>query len=53
MGGPTMAVLALKCPAIRVIVVDANAARIDAWNHENLSLLPVYEPWFSRGSCRI
>lgn len=28
-GGPTMAVLALKCPDIRVVVVDANAARID------------------------
>ena len=43
-GGPTMAVLALKCPDIRVVVVDANAARIDAWNHEDLSLLPIYEP---------
>ena len=43
-GGPTMAVLALKCPDIRVVVVDANAARIEAWNHEDLSFLPVYEP---------
>jgi UDPglucose 6-dehydrogenase len=43
-GGPTMAVLALKCPDIRVVVVDANVARIDAWNHEDLSLLPIYEP---------
>jgi len=46
-GGPTMAVLALKCPDIRVVVVDANAARIDAWNHEDLSQLPVYEPGLS------
>jgi UDP-N-acetyl-D-mannosaminuronate dehydrogenase len=28
-GGPTMAVLALKCPDIRVVVVDANAARME------------------------
>ena len=38
-GGPTMAVLALKCPDIRVVVVDANAARIDAWNQEDLAQL--------------
>ncbi|MDA9886169.1 nucleotide sugar dehydrogenase [Flavobacteriaceae bacterium] len=43
-GGPTMAVIALKCPSIKVIVVDQNADRIDAWNSENLDLLPVYEP---------
>ncbi|MBM3426230.1 MAG: nucleotide sugar dehydrogenase [Bacteroidetes bacterium] len=43
-GGPTMAVLALKSPDIRVVVVDANAARIDAWNHQDLSQLPVFEP---------
>ena len=43
-GGPTMAVMALKCPDIRVVVVDANAARIDAWNQEDLSQLPIYEP---------
>lgn len=42
-----MAVLAFKCPEIRVVVVDANAARIDAWNHEDLSQLPVYEPGLS------
>ena len=43
-GGPTMAVMAQKCPDIRVVVVDANEARIDAWNHADLSQLPVYEP---------
>ncbi|MFM2250373.1 MAG: hypothetical protein RLZZ358_1300, partial [Bacteroidota bacterium] len=43
-GGPTMAVLALKCPDIRVVVVDANASRIDAWNQDDLTQLPVYEP---------
>ena len=43
-GGPTMAVIALKCPNINVTVVDINKERIDAWNSEDLSKLPVYEP---------
>ena len=43
-GGPTMSVIALKCPDIKVTVVDLNEARINAWNDENLDNLPVYEP---------
>ncbi len=43
-GGPTMAVIALKCPEINVNVVDINPIRIDAWNNKDLSKLPVYEP---------
>ena len=43
-GGPTMAVIADRCPHITVTVVDLNAERIAAWNHEDLSRLPVYEP---------
>jgi UDPglucose 6-dehydrogenase len=43
-GGPTMAVIAQKCPDIKVTVVDLNEARIAAWNDENLENLPVYEP---------
>ena len=43
-GGPTMAVIALKCPGIKVSVVDINQARIAAWNSEDLEQLPVYEP---------
>ena len=43
-GGPTMAVIALKCPNINVTVVDINKDRIDAWSSEDLSKLPVYEP---------
>ena len=43
-GGPTMSVIALKCPEIKVTVVDLNHARIAAWNDENLDNLPVYEP---------
>lgn len=43
-GGPTMSVIAQKNPNIQVTVVDLNAARIDAWNSENLEELPVYEP---------
>ncbi len=40
-GGPTMAMIALKCPDITVTVVDMNAARIAAWNSGNL---PIFEP---------
>lgn len=43
-GGPTMSVIALKCPEIKVTVVDLNEARIAAWNDEDLDNLPVYEP---------
>ncbi len=43
-GGPTMSVIAQKNPNIQVTVVDLNAARIDAWNSQNLEELPVYEP---------
>jgi UDPglucose 6-dehydrogenase len=31
-GGPTMALIAAKCPHIQVIVADMNSQRIDAWN---------------------
>ena len=40
-GGPTMAMIAYKCPHITVDVVDINEARIAAWNSDQL---PVYEP---------
>jgi UDPglucose 6-dehydrogenase len=43
-GGPTMAVIADRCPGIQVTVVDLNAERIAAWNSPDLSQLPVYEP---------
>ena len=43
-GGPTMSVIALKCPEIKVNVVDLNADRIAAWNDVNLENLPIYEP---------
>lgn len=39
-----MAVIALKCPHIKVTVVDVNQERIDAWNDDNLDNLPIYEP---------
>ena len=42
-GGPTMAVIASKCPQINVTVVDVNPKRIKAWNGP-LDGLPVYEP---------
>jgi UDPglucose 6-dehydrogenase len=40
-GGPTMAMIALKNPDYKVVVVDINSERIKAWNSENL---PIYEP---------
>lgn len=43
-GGPTMAVIADRCPGIQVTVVDLNAERIAAWNDDDLNRLPVYEP---------
>ena len=43
-GGPTMAVIAQKCPDIKVTVVDMNEQRIAAWNDTNLDNLPIYEP---------
>ncbi len=43
-GGPTMAVIADRCPEIQVTVVDLNEQRIAAWNDGDLARLPVYEP---------
>ncbi len=43
-GGPTMAVIADKCRYLKVIVVDLNKDKIDSWNNEDLTKLPVYEP---------
>ncbi|WP_293932425.1 nucleotide sugar dehydrogenase [Sphingobacterium sp. UBA6645] len=46
-GGPTMAVIADKCPEIQVTLVDLNAERIAAWNSADLGELPIYEPGLS------
>ena len=46
-GGPTMAIIAQKCPHIQVTVVDLNTERIAAWNDENLDNIPIYEPGLS------
>ena len=45
--GPTMAVIADKCPHIQVNVVDLNEDRIQKWNHKNPDQLPVFEPGLS------
>ena len=39
-----MAVIANNCPEIHVTLVDVNKERINAWNNNDLSKLPVYEP---------
>jgi len=46
-GGPTMAVIAQKCPHIKVTVVDLNEQRINAWNDPNTDNIPIYEPGLS------
>lgn len=43
-GGPTMAVIAQKCPHIQVTVVDLNEERIAAWNDNDVNNIPIYEP---------
>lgn len=40
-GGPTMSVIASKCPEIRIDIVDINKERISEWNSDKL---PIYEP---------
>jgi len=40
-GGPTMAMIARKCPGVNVTVVDINPDRIAAWQSDSL---PIYEP---------
>jgi UDPglucose 6-dehydrogenase len=40
-GGPTMAMIAYKCPQYRVTIVDINPIRIAEWNSNDL---PIYEP---------
>jgi UDPglucose 6-dehydrogenase len=40
-GGPTMAVIADRCPHLTVTVTDVSRERIDAWNSD---ALPIYEP---------
>ena len=40
-GGPTMAVIAAKCPQYKVTVVDIDKEKIHRWNSDNL---PIYEP---------
>ena len=43
-GGPTMAVIALKCPEIKVTVVDKSEEKINLWNSKDLTKIPVFEP---------
>jgi UDPglucose 6-dehydrogenase len=43
-GGPSMAVMADRCPGLDITVVDLDQERIDAWNNLGQGSLPVYEP---------
>ncbi len=46
-GGPTMAIIAQKCPDIKVTVVDLNEDRIAKWNDTDVNNIPIYEPGLS------
>ena len=43
-GGPTMTMMASKCPDYNFNIVDINEERIASWNNKDLSKLPVFEP---------
>ena len=43
-----MAVFADKCKDIKLNVVDINKERISAWNSDDLSNLPIFEPGLER-----
>jgi UDPglucose 6-dehydrogenase len=40
-GGPTMTMIADKCPDYKITIVDINKEKISAWQTDNL---PIYEP---------
>src|SRR5437870_11849315 len=40
-GGPTMVMIADKCPDYKITVVDRSSDRINQWNSDKL---PIYEP---------
>lgn len=42
-----MAVIAQKCPKVKVTVVDINEQRIQLWNDADVNKIPVYEPGLS------
>ena len=46
-GGPTMAVIAHKCPHLNVNVIDISEERIKSWNNKNTDEIPIYEPGLS------
>ena len=42
-----MAVIAQKCPKVKVTVVDINEKRINQWNNPDVEKIPIYEPGLS------
>ena len=46
-GGPTMAMIALKCPTIKVIVADINPVQVKKWNSNKLPMyVCIYTMYF-------
>ena len=48
-----MAVIADNCPKIKVTVVDKNVERIKAWNQDDLTRLPIFEPGLEKIIARV
>ena len=46
-GGPTMSVIAHKCPDIEVTIADIDKNKIEMWNSPNPEDIPIYEPGLS------
>ena len=43
-GGPTMTVIADKCPELEITVVDMNHEKISLWNDKDFTKIPIFEP---------
>ena len=52
-GGPTCSVIALKCPEIKVTVVDLSKQRIDAWNSDKLPIFEVRTIFHGNRNCKL
>ena len=52
-GGPTCSVIALKCPEIKVTVVDLSKQRIDAWNSDKLPIFEVRTICHGNRNCKL
>ena len=53
-GGPTMTVMASKCPNLIFHVVDINEKRIEAWNDEDVYIMNgIVEEMLDEEGCEV